>query len=71
MQPELVDIDALLVAEGVGPFAAVLVLGIFPLGADALFEEVVVGLEAKFGGGGDVVLSYIAVRGLFAIKWTG
>ena len=71
VQPDLVDVDALLVAEGVGPFAAVLVLGIFPLGAHALLEEVVVGLEAKFGGGGDVVLSYTAVRGLFAIKWAG
>lgn len=33
-----------------------LVLGVFPFGADALFEEVVVGFEGQFGGGGYVVL---------------
>lgn len=38
-----------------------LVLGILPLGSYALLEEVVVGLEAKFGGWRDVVLIAIEV----------
>lgn len=32
------------------------VLLVFPFRADAFFEEVVVGFEAEFGGGSDVVL---------------
>lgn len=39
-----------------------LVLGVLPLGSYALLEEVVVGLEAKFGGRRDVVLIAIKVR---------
>jgi hypothetical protein len=46
VQPELVDGDAALVAEGIGPFTAVLVLLVLPFGTDALFEQVVVGFEA-------------------------
>ena len=42
VQPDLVVGLALL--EGVGPAAAVAVLRVLPLGAHALFEEVVVGL---------------------------
>lgn len=42
--------------EGVGPTTTVLVLGVFPLGADTVLEEVVVGLGSELGGGGDVVL---------------
>jgi hypothetical protein len=42
MQPEVVDVDAALVLELVGPLAAMLVLGVFPFGPDALLEEVVV-----------------------------
>lgn len=38
-----------------------LVLGVLPLGPYALLEEVVVGLEAKFGGRRDVVLIVIGV----------
>lgn len=45
MQPEFVDGDLALVFELVGPFSAVLVLRVLPFGADALFEEVVVGFE--------------------------
>jgi hypothetical protein len=56
VEPEFVDIDAFLVFELVGPFAAVLVLRIFPFGADAAFEEVVVGFLGELRGGGDVVL---------------
>lgn len=56
VEPEFVDGDGALVLEGVGPFAAVFVLLVFPFGADAFFEEVVVGFEAEFGGGSDVVL---------------
>lgn len=43
MQPELVDRGGAFVLELVGPFAAVFVLGVFPFGAHAAFEEVVVG----------------------------
>lgn len=47
VQPERVDVDGLLVLELEGPLAAVLVLGVFPLGSDVLLEEVVVGLERE------------------------
>lgn len=47
VQPEGVNVDELLVAERERPLATVLVLRVFPLGADALLEEVVVGLERK------------------------
>jgi hypothetical protein len=56
VQPERVDVDGLLVLELERPLAAVLVLRIFPLGPYTLLEEVVVGLERKIRGGGDVVL---------------
>ena len=48
MQPELVDGGGALVFELVGPFAAVLVLGVFPFGPDAFLEEVVVGFQGEF-----------------------
>lgn len=54
VEPSLVV--GLAVLEGVGPTATVLVLGVFPLGAHAALEEVVVGLLRKLGSGGDVVL---------------
>lgn len=54
VQPDVVV--RLLLLEGVGPAAAVAVLGVLPLGAHALLEEVVVGLWGEVGGGGDVVL---------------
>ena len=56
VEPELVDGGGALVFELVGPFAAVFILGVFPFGADAFFEEVVVGFEGEFRGGCDVVL---------------
>jgi hypothetical protein len=56
MEPELVNIDAPLVLEAVRPLAAVLVLGVLPLGTDTLFEEVVVGLEGKARDRRNVVL---------------
>ena len=56
MEPEGVDVDGSLVFEGVGPFTAVLVLGVFPFWSDALFEEVVVGFETEVAAGCDVVL---------------
>ena len=55
MQPEVVD-GGRFALEAVGPFAAVFVLGVFPFGADAFLEEVVIGFEGEFGDGGDVVL---------------
>jgi hypothetical protein len=42
MQPENVNVDGLLILELKSPFAAMLVLKIFPFGADALLEQVVV-----------------------------
>lgn len=62
MKPEFVDGGGALVFELVGPFAAVFVLGIFPFGADALFEEVVVGFERELGDGGDVILEIMDER---------
>jgi len=56
VQPERVDVDGLLVLELERPLASVLVLRIFPLGPYALLEEMVVGLERKVRGRGDVVL---------------
>lgn len=38
-----------------------LVLGVLPLGPYALLEEVVIGLEAEFGGRRDVVLIALEV----------
>lgn len=60
VQPELVDVHERLVAPAVGPFAAVLVLRVFPFGADALLEEMVVGLLGEVGAGGDVVLESVS-----------
>lgn len=56
MQPKIVNGNRALVLELVGPLATVLVLRVFPLRSYALLEEVVVGLEAQFGGRRDVVL---------------
>ena len=55
VEPSLVV--GLAVLEGVGPTATVLVLGVFPLGADAALEEVVIGLLRELGSRGDVVLN--------------
>ena len=63
MEPERIDVDRLLLPELEGPFAAVLVLRVFPLGLDALLEEVVVGLEREVGCGGDVVLPSVSLAG--------
>lgn len=57
MEPKLVDVDAALVLVLVRPFAAVLVLGVLPLGPDTRLEEVVVGLLGKLGNGDNVVLA--------------
>lgn len=56
VQPEVVNRDRALVLELVGPLATVLVLRVLPFRSYALLEEMVVGLEAKFGGRSDVVL---------------
>lgn len=56
MQPQLVDVDVALLLELVGPLAAVLVLGVFPLWPHAGLEEVVVGLEGEVRDRRDVVL---------------
>ena len=56
VKPERVDVDGLLIFELERPLAAVLVLRVFPLGANAPLEEVVVRLERQVGCGCDVVL---------------
>jgi hypothetical protein len=56
VEPQLIDGDIALLLELIGPLSAMLVLLIFPLGANAFFEEVVVGLEGEFGGRSDVIL---------------
>jgi hypothetical protein len=56
LEPKTVDVDIALVLVLVRPLATVLVLGVLPLGADTLLEEMVVGLERKLGYRGDVVL---------------
>jgi hypothetical protein len=56
VQPQVIDGDRALVLELVRPLAAVLVLRVLPLRSYALLEEVVVGLEAQFGGRRDIVL---------------
>ena len=56
VQPKIVDRNRALVLELVRPLATVLVLRVLPLRSYALLEEVVVGLEAQFGGRRDVIL---------------
>ena len=57
VQPEIINVDAALVLEAVGPLAAMLVLGVLPLGANTLLEQVVVGFHSKLRDRSDVVLS--------------
>lgn len=61
VQPELVNVHGGLVAPAVGPFATMLILRVLPFGADALFEEVVIGLLGEVGAGRDVVLEGVSV----------
>lgn len=56
VEPQLIDVDSLLVLELERPFSAVLVLWVFPFGADALLEEMVIRFLRKLRGRGDVVL---------------
>ena len=56
VQPKVIDRGRALVFELVRPFAAVFVLRVFPFGADAFVEEVVVGFQRQFGSGTDIVL---------------
>jgi len=45
VEPELIDVDELLVLELVGPFAAMLVLLVLPFWSDTFLEEMVVRLD--------------------------
>lgn len=56
VQPDVVDVAVALVLEAVGPLATMLVLGVLPLGAHTLLEEMVIGLEGQIADGGNVVL---------------
>lgn len=57
MEPERVDVDSLLVLELERPLAAVLILGVLPLGAHVPLEKVVVGLQCQVRCRCNVVLS--------------
>lgn len=56
VQPESVNVDSFLILELESPFAAVLVLRVFPLWAYALLEEMIVRLEREIRCGCNVVL---------------
>lgn len=61
LQPQSVDINVALVFVLVRPLATVLVLGIFPFGADTGLEQVVIGLQGQLGDGSDIVLQVLSV----------
>ena len=67
MKPKVIDWHALAVLGCVCPLATVLVLRVFPLGADAVLEEMVVGLGGELGRGSDVVLEVELV----GVGWMG
>lgn len=69
VEPERVDVDAALVLVLVRPLATVLVLGVFPLGADAVLEEMVIGLLRKLGNGDNVVLQRGTVSERVPLRW--
>jgi hypothetical protein len=56
MKPELVNRNAALILELVGPLSAVLILDILPFWPNAFLEEMVVGFEGEFGDRSNVVL---------------
>ncbi len=56
MKPELVNRNAALILELVGPLSAVLILDILPFWPNAFLEEMVVGFEGEFGDGSNVIL---------------
>lgn len=56
MKPHVVDRNAALVLELVRPFATVFILDILPFWSYSFFEEMVVGLQSKLRGGGNIVL---------------
>lgn len=60
MEPVVVDGDGALFFELVGPLSAVLVLFIFPFGANSFFEEMVVRFEGEFRD-----LSYVVLEGCY------
>lgn len=60
MEPHLVDVDRLLVLEGVRPSTSVLVLRVFPLWSDSLLEEMVVGLVAEVRTCRNIILSCVS-----------
>jgi hypothetical protein len=59
LEPQVVDVDIAFVLVLVRPLAAMLVLGVLPLRADAGLEEMVVGLECQFRNGSNIVLSRV------------
>lgn len=63
VQPQLVDVDGLLVLELEGPLSTVLVLRVLPFWTDTFLEEMVIGFLRKIGGRSDVVLHLLLVTG--------
>jgi hypothetical protein len=59
VQPEVVDVDGLLVLELKCPFSTVLVLEVLPFGPNTGLEEMIVGLDGEFGGRCNVVLRIV------------
>ena len=62
MEPQGVDVNVSFILVLIRPLAAVLVLGVLPLGADTLLEKVVVGLQRKLGNRDNIILRQISVR---------
>jgi hypothetical protein len=61
MQPEVVNIDRLLVFELECPLSTVLVLLVLPFRLDALLEEMVVRLDGEIRGSSNVVLFLVSM----------
>ena len=55
-EPQIINIDSLLILELERPLAAMLVLRILPFRANTTLKEMVVGFECKLGAGSDVIL---------------
>lgn len=65
VKPKFVDVDHFLFLESVGPFAAVLVLRIFPFWSNSFLEKMIIGLDSEVGTGRDVVLQMVRVGSAF------
>jgi hypothetical protein len=62
VEPQFVNGDIPLLLELIRPFPSVLVLYVLPFWSNALLEEVIVGLQGKFGCRGDIILKILVSR---------